>query len=138
MKYKFTEFIYYLDYRNNKMAFMYSVLSGPRGGYYIIDEENTTLLLELLLARLDKSIIKKYRDKIVGFMSKDTVIRTIYSECNYTLKELANSGRYRLVHSDKGNSITQKIASNFSNEQLAELEKDVFEAYGKEDQNGWI
>lgn len=117
-EYKFVEFGYCQLSVNHVPYFMYSIVEGPRGGQYMLDEFNTEALMKGLIELDNIPVVAQVKNKFIRQLSKDAIVRTIYSNITTdNIKRLAAENNQRFLERKSGLAITKKIAVTFNKEQ---------------------
>lgn len=111
-KYKFIQFGYYQLSAEHIPFLVYSIVQGPRGGNYLLDEFNTDKLLQYIAIGVHPAIISSSKNNIIRGMGKDSIVRIVYEE--YTEKDLAllaKESRAKYLSRKDGLKVTRNIAS---------------------------
>lgn len=117
-EYKFVEFGYCQLSVKHVPYFIYSIVEGPRGGQYILDEFNTEVLMKGLVELDNILMVAQVKNKFINQLTKDTIVRTIYYNITTdNIKRLAAENNQRFLERKSGLAITKKIAVTFNKEQ---------------------
>lgn len=123
-KYTFKEFGYCQLSVNHIPYLVYSIVEGPRGGQYMLDEFNTEVLLKHLVNTINPTIVAFQKHKVIKNMTKNAIVKTIYSSySNDTLKMLAAQNNQKFLHRQEGIPVIEKMTKAFDEYQVDYLKK---------------